>query len=482
MPDAPADAPDTAAPMIIDSHPAKDGKGASVIQPITFVLDEAVDPATVTTATIKVRAWMKGALTDLLFSGGPVENAMAIEGTATYEAATHKIIFTPVVPLPFNARVEVTIAGVKDTAGNALATNVAFDTIRNMEAAQIFYATGNAISQYYDFAVDSMGMQRKFSRVPGPGPDGSFFTADDPVTQHFDMVFDMNGRFIVSHSFQAGTDGMFYTSDDVETAALTSTYDMSGRLTHLVSNNAAGPDGMWGTADDVPNSMYVQSWMGDNSLGVIFFSSPGLDGVWRTADDQMGSPTTQFTKYEYDSMGRRTRQVVNVPGADRVPGTADDTKQRYFDLTNDSHGFVTRSVERTAGSNGIFFDADDTNIAYTQTTRDARGLATEIKLYDTAGVNGIWFDADDHVSVGSGTRRTFTYNMAGQVVEEVSWLAGSDGIMGTADDVISTYLTTVYDSKGARVSYTSTTGQGPDALWRTSDDQLGFRRTYDALH
>src|SRR6185503_17327868 len=109
MPDAPADAPDTAAPMIIDSHPANNGKGVSVIQPITIVLDEALDPTTVTAANIKVRATTKGNLFDFFFVVGVSENVVLVQGTATYDAATKKISFTPLQPLPFNAHVEVAI-------------------------------------------------------------------------------------------------------------------------------------------------------------------------------------------------------------------------------------------------------------------------------------------------------------------------------------------------------------------------------------
>src|SRR6185369_5539277 len=84
-PDAQPDAPDTTAPMVVDTHPLKDQKAVSVITPITITLDEAADPATVTNATVKLRYVTKGIAPldyDLGTSGLVYDNANpSVQGT-----------------------------------------------------------------------------------------------------------------------------------------------------------------------------------------------------------------------------------------------------------------------------------------------------------------------------------------------------------------------------------------------------------------
>jgi hypothetical protein len=75
-----------------------------------------------------------------------------------------------------------------------------------------------------------------------------------------------------------------------------------------------------------------------------------------------------------------------------------------------------------------------------------------------------------------------TYNMAGEIVEEITWAPGTDAIMGNADDVVSSYFITTYAANGARVTYTLFSNPGPDTIWKTSDDQISSRRYYDTLH
>src|SRR3954471_8112094 len=159
-PDAPTVGPDTTPPMIIGSHPDKMSMKVSVVMPVSVLFDEALDPATVSATTVTARYAVKLEFFDLV-STFRYENVGRVPASSvTYDPATKKIVFNPLLPLPYNARVDVTLDGVKDVAGNPLAaTHLVFDTLANYERYQTRYVVGGEFSgqiiTYADFGTAS---------------------------------------------------------------------------------------------------------------------------------------------------------------------------------------------------------------------------------------------------------------------------------------------------------------------------------------
>jgi hypothetical protein len=99
---------DETPPTVLGFTPANGQTGVGPNPPITVTFSEAMDANTINTSTITLKVASSGA---------------AVAGTVTYAAATHVATFTPSAPL--SAPVTYTIGvstGVKDVAGNALAT------------------------------------------------------------------------------------------------------------------------------------------------------------------------------------------------------------------------------------------------------------------------------------------------------------------------------------------------------------------------
>jgi hypothetical protein len=98
---------DAVPPVVITRSPAPGAVGINPAAPITVTLSELLDPATVSTATVRLR--ISGSSTDV-----PV--------VVTLTGST--IVLDPSSPLAGNTLYEVTVTtGVKDVAGNALAGN-----------------------------------------------------------------------------------------------------------------------------------------------------------------------------------------------------------------------------------------------------------------------------------------------------------------------------------------------------------------------
>ncbi len=98
-------AADTTAPSVIFTAPSSGETGVVVNKKITATFSEAMDPATISTATFMVK-----------------QGSIAIAGTVTYAGTT--ATFSPAVSLLPNTTYTGTITtGAKDLAGNALANN-----------------------------------------------------------------------------------------------------------------------------------------------------------------------------------------------------------------------------------------------------------------------------------------------------------------------------------------------------------------------
>lgn len=103
--------PDVTPPRVTSSSPVEGATAVPRGATISVVFSEPMDAATINTSTFQVK----------IISGG------AITGTVAYTAATRTAQFTPSSSLPNATGISVGVTtGVKDLAGNALASNFSF--------------------------------------------------------------------------------------------------------------------------------------------------------------------------------------------------------------------------------------------------------------------------------------------------------------------------------------------------------------------
>jgi hypothetical protein len=98
-------------PRVIATSPVNGTRAASATAPITITFNEAMDATTINGSNITVRVTATGT---------------SIAGIVTYNALTRTATFTPSAPLAIPVNYTVRIAGVKDLAGNTIATPFEF--------------------------------------------------------------------------------------------------------------------------------------------------------------------------------------------------------------------------------------------------------------------------------------------------------------------------------------------------------------------
>ena len=147
---------DTTAPSITATTPAADAAGASRDADVTATFSEAIDPATVSTSTFRLR--------------DPAGNVVA--GTVTYNAATRRAALNPSSALAAGTRYTATItggqSGVADLAGNRLAGDVTwgFRTAGDNTTAPI--VTGTTPTADATGAVTDANVTVAFSEAMDP--------------------------------------------------------------------------------------------------------------------------------------------------------------------------------------------------------------------------------------------------------------------------------------------------------------------------
>ncbi|MEQ1913542.1 MAG: hypothetical protein ABL855_00455, partial [Sideroxydans sp.] len=231
----------------------------------------------------------------------------------------------------------------------------------------------------------------------------------------------------------------------------------------------------------------------------IPFTGKGADGLWFTADDV---PAAAYWARTYDANGFQTGEFVfNGAGADGQPITADDTVSSYLMLKLDASGNRIARVDGTQGADGIAFTGDDVPYGYSMALGiKSAGMGI---TYVGRGADLAWFTADDQLSTSPITKviydaqhrlieysrfslgadalpltaddlllssMTYVYDDQGVGIASSNIVAGADGIAFTADDLPGTFYSAgIYDAQGNKCSYG---GAGADNIWHTADDVI----------
>lgn len=507
-PDAPPPPADETAPSILSANPSNGARGHSVIQPVTVYFDEPIDPATVTSASVTLERLERvfGPLTDFPspFSiydppTGPVgAPRSSVRGAVAYDEDTRRVTFTPAIPLPYAANLVLTLADVKDLAGNALSTSIAFRTDINSITRYVELGDNptNAISSVTVNRLDAAGLPA--ARVTYvPGPDFQWLTADDRIDDRFDVVFGPDGRFDHEVAISPGPDTVYDTADDRPNNWIPVAYDAQGRAIERVLTNQPGTDMTFGTADDVPLFLVTTNYMGTRLIGTNLYTSPGPDAIWRTADDKCDPGGGFFLApgiwtYTYDASGRKATDAHANCGPDGIPRNGDDVRDISIDYGYDAQGEVIRIDARSdPGADSTWNTADDARFLIHKIERDTNGNPIRAITYTSPGLDGIWDTADDDpgslssfgyplVEAQFELQRRMTYDPATRLLTEATVYDGQglDGVWGTDDDTIARYTVYTYDARGKRMDR-KTYLAGDDLMWHTADDRLVLDLDFD---
>jgi len=479
VPDAPVDSTDMRAPMVESSNPADMATKVSVLQPISVFVDEQLDPATVNAKTVKVTFNQNMPMVyfpffDILKTHGAITSGPTpIRGTVTYDAAARKISFQPLAPLAYGTLYTINL-DAKDKAGLSLMKQLTFMTYVNGVTKQFFFnGTTGVPTQWFGTPNDMNGRNVKRLTGSSPGTDAQWFSADDPPNSEYSFAYTADGRITEERQNAQGPDGLYNTPDDITNQCITYKYDANKLNTERTYAASAGPDAMFCTADDVPSNNSLYTYMGNTMTGWAYYNHPGTDNIWRTSDDRC----IYYWDYEYDAAtGLKKRDVLRQCGPDNLPRTADDaTLFAYiFDYEYDANGALTKSDWRYgAGPDGMWNTPDDQHNQVIRNQVDANGLVTNSLNTYAPGPDNIFGTDDD-----PGTRTTTTYNMQKLPDEVTTYNLGPDNQWNTADDVITSYSKFTYDAAGNRLDQ-KTYGTGIDGVFKTPDDRVSSDYDYD---
>lgn len=181
----------------------------------------------------------------------------------------------------------------------------------------------------------------------------------------------------------------------------------------------------------------------------------GPDATWFTADDEVGLGATRT--YTPDSQLESETRYVDA-GANGVWLDADDTPAEKQVYVYDDAGNLAREA---------FYEGNGSVKQYDAYLYDEARHITRSTLYDGPGRDGIWFTEDDS-PVGSH----FLVWDDDLLLRTDVVVAGSDGRIGTGDDVVKDSTVRTYDADGNVLEERWLTAEGPDGEWLTSDDTV----------
>ena len=258
---------------VVSTTPANGATKVDIHTAIVITLSGNVDSSSVNRATAFLSQAING-------ERHPV--------TVTYDNATGAITMNPSRVLWASTKWLVTLSGIKDKAGNTVATTrFLFSTERSPYTKRISYTASGIIdfcsSAFYD-ANDNI---TRSVYCYGAGADGTWFTPDDAVNGYSSSTYDDDGSRIRDVYYNgAGADGIWFTADDAVGSYSSNTYDADGNRIRYVYYVGAGADGTWFTADDAINEYSSYTYDADSNMTkFVDCRNPGADGVWFTADD-----------------------------------------------------------------------------------------------------------------------------------------------------------------------------------------------------
>ncbi len=448
LPNVPSD---TQAPTVMSMAPLNNALMINVQSNIELEFSEALDATTISRETVQLR--FKTILGD---SG-------TVPARVIYDNNTHKITINPTI-LGYGIKLTLTLAGIKDLAGNTLAeTRYNMHTYVNPVLTQVSHHPATDATIGYSTLTYTNHLLALIVNYHDAGTDAAWGTADDLISflQEYQYTSDNTLLNIINRSGSATV-----------TRYTQATYDIHGNISRITRYIGTGVDGSWNTPDDVVGGYTAYRYdTRNNLLEATNFTDAGLDLAWYTTDDAFSTESI----YTYDASNNRLRTLNTSAGPDGIGGTADDINAVFY--TYDASGNILREVHyQNAGADTMWFTADDSVTGYATNTYNNNGQATQRVLYTTAGTDAAWFTPDDTIS----EYVTYSYDTQGNHIQSTGYAGrGTDGLWFTNDDVIYGYSVNTYDTFNNRIRSYQVAGGGTDGLWFTADDTRSSTSAYD---
>lgn len=346
------------------------------LAPVTVTFDHDLDVDSLATAEVHV-----------------VDDMDLIHEVTITPRNDRTIDIVPEWPWPDDRIVTVWLEGARSIEG-AVHTplRTSFRVHHSPRAVRAWQDPLSPTTYAYTSTLNDDGSLATRAWVQSPGPDLTWFTADD-VPNHSDTytVLDKDTVEIVRR-LRDGTivrrlleeqDGLVFRS---------TTYD------------DPGSDGLWATDDDVPTLLGESTRVRDPELArwtALWSQGPGDDGVWMTADDAGLSAST----YARNRFGVPVEgSTMEHPGADGRWFTSDDVASTTYEVREDPTG---------RGWLVVFLGGPD-QIYLVQRYVEVGDTMVQETL--GAGPDGIWATVDDETR----SETTNYYSPEGLLVRRVS--------------------------------------------------------------
>uniref|UniRef100_UPI000B12B984 DUF4082 domain-containing protein n=1 Tax=Azohydromonas lata TaxID=45677 RepID=UPI000B12B984 len=286
---------DSGGPTVITANPAAGTTGVSVYTSVNAIFSEALDAATVTTATVELR---DGA------------NAL-VSATVAYNAATRAVTLTPSAPLAGSTTYTVTLRGgaadprIKDAAGVPLAANASwsFTTLAAANVQSCPCSGWSTSAAPANASIDDPGpveLGVKFRvDVDGVVTGVRFYKGAGNTGTHVGSLWSLDGTRLATATFGNETAGgwqevQFATPVPVtaNTVYVASYFAPNGHYAgdnsyfanagvdkapvHLLQNGVSGGNGLYayGSGSTFPS----QSWQATNYWVDVAFTPGGSSG------------------------------------------------------------------------------------------------------------------------------------------------------------------------------------------------------------
>jgi len=320
---------DLTPPTVTATTPASAARNVLLSTTLQFTFSEPIDPTTVTTSTIQLKDTRN----------------LAVSGTVSYDAATRVATLTPSASLlptrTYTATVVSGASGVKDLAGNALATNYVSTFITTVVAQRVSAGANHAAAvddagQVWTWGSNSTNQLGRSTdnRVPGIVTGATGVTAVAAGGTHT-LALKSNGT-VLSWGYNANGQlgiGGGTNSPPNTVVGLTSVIAIAAGDTNSVALKSDGTVWTWGSAHQIGDGQNTQrtSPVQVPSLTDVIAIAAGhyhvlalkADGtVWAWGDNLIGAignntTTMQLTPVQVIvSAGVPLTGVVGIAGGD----------------------------------------------------------------------------------------------------------------------------------------------------------------------
>ena len=452
---------DAGGPLVTATVPAAGATGVGIYSTASATFNEALDPATVNTATVELRN---------------AANAV-VPATVAYNASNNTVTLTPSAPLAGSTTYTVALRGggadprIKDVAGNAMAANASwsFTTVASANVQDCPCSGWSATATPANPSVNDPGAVElgvKFRvDVDGFVTGVRFYKGTGNTGTHTGNLWSLDGTRLATATFinetATGWQEVQFSSPvpvTANTVYVASYYAPNGRYAgdnnffanagvdkapvHLLQNGVSGGNGVYayGNSSSFPSQTYLATnyW-----VDVAF--TPANTGPDTTP------PTVTLTSPADSATGVATTTSVTATFSEAMDAAT--VNAGTFELRDANGALVPAAVSYNAASRTATLAPNATLAASSNYTATVKGGGADPRVKDLAGnalaANRTWTFATAAPPPGCS-------NPANAIVAE-NCLAGSPAsewdVSGAGDASIQGFATEMSVNRGATIAF-----------------------------